>query len=102
MAYDRYLAICKPLQYSAIMRRRTVTIFLLLAWIAPTAQRSQTFNIYGLMVLVNLLIVPVMFILFSYARILLISYQSSKELMEEWLNGQGVERPPLDTKKGHS
>uniref|UniRef100_H2S2L8 Olfactory receptor n=1 Tax=Takifugu rubripes TaxID=31033 RepID=H2S2L8_TAKRU len=117
MAYDRYLAICKPLQYSAIMRRRTVTIFLLLAWIAPTAQvavaiirnanrklcnfifkgiicnstvynlhcqrRSQAFNIYGLMVLVNLLIVPVMFILFSYARILLISYQSSKEVRKK-------------------
>nr|ABC43461.1 odorant receptor [Takifugu rubripes] len=116
MAYDRYLAICKPLQYSAIMRRRTVTIFLLLAWIAPTAQvavptimnanrklcnfifkgiicnstmfnlhcqRSETFNIYGLMVLVNLLIVPVMFILFSYARILLISYQSSKEVRKK-------------------
>ncbi|TWW80238.1 Olfactory receptor-like protein COR2 [Takifugu flavidus] len=44
-------------------------------------QRSETFNIYGLMVLVNLLIVPVMFILFSYARILLISYQSSKETL---------------------
>lgn len=116
MAYDRYVAICKPLQYSAIMRRRTVTIFLLLAWIAPASQvavpaimnantklcnfifqgiicnstifrlhcrRSPTFNIYGLMVLVNVLILPVIFILFSYTRILIISYQSSKEVRKK-------------------
>ncbi|TWW80231.1 hypothetical protein D4764_01G0000460 [Takifugu flavidus] len=51
-------------------------------------QRSETFNIYGLMALVNLVIVPVMFILFSYARILLISYQSSKEASS--LNGLGL------------
>lgn len=113
MAYDRYLAICTPLRYQALMRTRRVAALLLLAWMVPAAkvavptimnanrklctflfkgiicnstiynlhcQRSPVMNIYGLMVLVNLLILPVIFILFSYARILLVSYQSSKEV----------------------
>lgn len=113
MAYDRYLAICTPLRYPAVMRRRRVAALLLLAWITPASQvavptiknanqklctflfkgiicnstiynlhcqRSLAMNIYGLMVLVNLLILPVIFILFSYARILLVSYHSSKEV----------------------
>ncbi|KAF3694384.1 Olfactory receptor 13C2 Olfactory receptor OR9-12 [Channa argus] len=35
MSYDRYVSICKPLQYPTIMRKTTVSIFLLLAWILP-------------------------------------------------------------------
>ncbi|CAG13302.1 unnamed protein product [Tetraodon nigroviridis] len=113
MAYDRYVAICTPLRYPAVMRRRRVAALLLLAWVAPAfqtavptitnankklchfvfkgmicnstaydllCQRSQTLNIYGLIVLVNLVILPVVFILFSYIRILLVSYQSSREV----------------------
>lgn len=113
MAYDRYLAICEPLRYAAVMKRRRVAALLLLAWIAPAfqlgvptivnanmklchfvfkgiicnstvyelhCQRSPTLNVFGLVVLVNLLILPVVFILFSYARILLVSYQSSGEV----------------------
>ncbi|CAG13301.1 unnamed protein product, partial [Tetraodon nigroviridis] len=113
MAYDRYVAICTPLRYPAVMRRRRVAALLLLAWVAPSilvvvptitnankklchfvfkgiicnstiydllCQRSQILNIYGLIVLVNLVILPVIFILFSYIRILLVSYQSSREV----------------------
>ncbi|CAI5670409.1 unnamed protein product [Oreochromis niloticus] len=35
MAYDRYVAICKPLQYHIIMRKTTVSIFLIIAWVVP-------------------------------------------------------------------
>ncbi|XP_037542586.1 olfactory receptor 6N2-like [Nematolebias whitei] len=35
MAFDRYVSICKPLQYHTIMRKTTVCIFLVLAWLIP-------------------------------------------------------------------
>lgn len=113
MAYDRYLAICRPLCYPALMSSRRLAALLLWAWVTPACQvavptimnankklcnlvfkgiicnstiydlhcqRSPALNVYGLMVLVSLLILPVVFILLSYARILLVSYQSSKEV----------------------
>ncbi|KAM9347084.1 olfactory receptor 11A1-like [Symphorus nematophorus] len=113
MAYDRYVSICKPLQYPTIMKKTNVTIFLVLAWILPACQvavpavlnankklckfnfkgiicnsavyklhcvRSRVLNIYGLMVFVNLVILPVLFVLFTYTRILIISYQSCREV----------------------
>ncbi|XP_030284961.1 olfactory receptor 11A1-like [Sparus aurata] len=38
MAYDRYVSICKPLQYATIMRTTTVNICLGLAWLLPACQ----------------------------------------------------------------
>ncbi|XP_071328562.1 olfactory receptor 6N2-like [Trachinotus anak] len=35
MAYDRYVSICKPLQYPTIMRKTTIEVFLALAWLFP-------------------------------------------------------------------
>ncbi|XP_013886815.1 olfactory receptor 142-like, partial [Austrofundulus limnaeus] len=33
MAFDRYVSICKPLQYHTIMRKTTVSVFLVLSWL---------------------------------------------------------------------
>ncbi|MED6246530.1 hypothetical protein ATANTOWER_019319 [Ataeniobius toweri] len=38
MAYDRYVSICKPLQYPTIMSNATVSILLILAWTLPASQ----------------------------------------------------------------
>ncbi|XP_075334667.1 olfactory receptor 6N2-like [Odontesthes bonariensis] len=35
MAYDRYVSICKPLRYPTIMRKTTVSILLVFAWVVP-------------------------------------------------------------------
>ncbi|XP_028249702.1 olfactory receptor 6N2-like [Parambassis ranga] len=43
-------------------------------------ERSAVQNIYGLVVLVNLLFFPVLFILFTYIRIFIIAYQSCREM----------------------
>ncbi|XP_045909967.1 olfactory receptor 11A1-like [Micropterus dolomieu] len=113
MAYDRYVSICKPLQYQTIMRKSTVTIFLVLAWLVPACQdvvpvvlnankklcnfvfkgiicnstvyklhceSSGVLNIYGLIVFVNGLFLPVLFILFTYTRIFIITYHSCREV----------------------
>ncbi|XP_026232559.1 olfactory receptor 6N2-like [Anabas testudineus] len=113
MSYDRYVSICKPLQYPTIMRQTNICIFLVLAWLLPVCQVAVTtvmnadkklcnftlkgiicnstifklhcvssglLNIYGLVVLVNIVLLPVLFILFTYTRILIISYRSSREV----------------------
>ncbi|XP_078119081.1 olfactory receptor 13F1-like [Sander vitreus] len=76
MAYDRYVSICKPLQYPTIVRKKTVNIFLILAWTLP----ASVLNIYGLIVFVIAVPLPVLFILFTYTRILIIIYRSSREV----------------------
>nr|XP_046259633.1 olfactory receptor 11A1-like [Scatophagus argus] len=113
MSFDRYVSICKPLQYPAIMRKTTVSIFLMLAWLIPACQvavsvvlssnrkicnitlkgifcnntvyklqcvvsREQT--IRDMLIVLNVALLPVLFILFSYIRIFIISYRSSREV----------------------
>ncbi|XP_026232487.1 olfactory receptor 6K3-like [Anabas testudineus] len=113
MSYDRYVSICKPLQYATIMRKSNISLMLLLAWILPSCQfavsivlsadaklcnftfsgiicnstifklhcvSSGLLNIYGLFSFVCILLLPVLFILFTYTRILIISYRSSREV----------------------
>ncbi|XP_068590283.1 olfactory receptor 11A1-like [Cebidichthys violaceus] len=113
MAYDRYVSICKPLKYPTIMKKNTVKILLILAWIVPACQmsvlipqsasiklcsftlkgiicnstvhklhcvRSQLLNIFGLIVLVDVVLLPLLFIVFTYAKIFIITYRSSREV----------------------
>ncbi|XP_013889520.1 olfactory receptor 6N2-like, partial [Austrofundulus limnaeus] len=121
MAYDRYVSICKPLQYPTIMRRRTVSTLLIYAWITPAFHLSlslmavrilnerpcsYTLNgitcnsplyyllcmhlevlvIVDMLTLLNVALIPVVFILFSYTRILTISYRSSNEVKKKALH----------------
>ncbi|XP_026232488.1 olfactory receptor 6N2-like [Anabas testudineus] len=113
MSYDRYVSICKPLQYPSIMRKSNISLMLLLAWLLPACQfavsivlsadakicnfnfngiicnstvfklhcvSSGPLNIFGLVAFVYILLLPVLFILFTYTRILIISYRSSREV----------------------
>nr|XP_020443931.1 olfactory receptor 11A1-like [Monopterus albus] len=111
MAYDRYVSICKPLQYPTIMRKNTISVILALAWFVPACElalsialnaniklcnftlkgifcnnsfytircvSSVALSVYGVFILLNLALLPMLFILFTYTRILIISYQNSK------------------------
>lgn len=113
MAYDRYVSICKPLQYLTIMNKTTICTFLVLAWFVPSCQLavptgfsakeklcrfalkgifcnnslyklqcvlSKARVIRDMIILVNVALFPVLFIIFTYTRILLITYKSSREV----------------------
>uniref|UniRef100_A0A3B4V5H9 Olfactory receptor n=1 Tax=Seriola dumerili TaxID=41447 RepID=A0A3B4V5H9_SERDU len=116
MAYDRYVSICKPLQYPTIMRKTTVSIFLGLAWLVPACHitlpialsantklcnftlkgifcnnsiyklhcvSSRALSVYGVIVLLNVTIFPVIFICFTYTKIFIITYQSCGEVRKK-------------------
>ncbi|XP_034549303.1 olfactory receptor 6N2-like [Notolabrus celidotus] len=109
MAYDRYVSICKPLQYPTIMSKTTVSIFLVVAWLVPCCQTavavllsadmklcnftlegifcnnlmyslhcvsSRALSVFGIFALVDVGLFPMLFILFTYTRILIISCRS--------------------------
>ncbi|CAN9498457.1 unnamed protein product [Ophioblennius macclurei] len=113
MSYDRYVSICKPLQYQVVMRTGTVCAFLAFAWsfsallmMVPTAlsadmklcrftldsvicnnamynlhcDGSIARSVFGAVALVLTVLFPVLFIIFTYSRILVVSYRSCKEV----------------------
>uniref|UniRef100_A0AAZ1XEU3 Olfactory receptor n=1 Tax=Oreochromis aureus TaxID=47969 RepID=A0AAZ1XEU3_OREAU len=110
MAYDRYVAICKPLQYQIIMRKTTVSISLVIAWLVPgchmavlaiasTEAKLCDFKIKGifcnnavytlqcqrsrLITIFDLVILPMLFIVFTYTTIFIVSHQSCKEIRKK-------------------
>ncbi|XP_028250309.1 olfactory receptor 11A1-like [Parambassis ranga] len=116
MAYDRYVSICKPLQYSMIMRKKTVSMLLALAWLIPACQLtaltiitanqklcnftlkvifcnnsiyklhcvwSRVIYLFGLLSLVNIALLPILFILFTYSKIFIITYKHSIEVRKK-------------------
>ncbi|XP_061734833.1 olfactory receptor 11A1-like [Nerophis ophidion] len=116
MSYDRYVSICKPLQYPTIMGRRTVIVFLTLAWLLPACEvavatvissqhklcdfttrgifcnntffklhcvKSAFLTVYGLFVMMNFLVVPSMFILFTYIKIFTVTYHKCAEVRKK-------------------
>ncbi|KAM4557817.1 olfactory receptor 4D6-like [Odontesthes bonariensis] len=116
MAYDRYVSICKPLQYATIMRKTTVVFILAFAWLAPACQiavpvalnantklcnfilkgvfcnnsiyklhcvSSAALSVYGVIVLINVTVIPVLFILFTYTKIFTVTYKSSGEVRKK-------------------
>uniref|UniRef100_A0A3Q3MPB3 Olfactory receptor n=1 Tax=Mastacembelus armatus TaxID=205130 RepID=A0A3Q3MPB3_9TELE len=113
MAYDRYVSICKPLQYPTIMRKRTVSVFLALSWLVPACQEiglvtlianqklcsftlkvifcnnsiyklfcvtSKAITVFGIFNFLHVVVLPVLFIIFTYTRILIICYHSCGEV----------------------
>ncbi|XP_030613293.1 olfactory receptor 6N2-like [Archocentrus centrarchus] len=116
MAYDRYVAICKPLQYPIIMTKTTVSIFLVIAWLVPSChiavqaigsaeaklcdfnlkgifcnnavytlqcERSRLITVFGVVCLLDLVILPMLFIVFTYMNIFIVSYRSCKEVRKK-------------------
>ncbi|XP_026151654.1 olfactory receptor 11H2-like [Mastacembelus armatus] len=113
MSYDRYVSICKPLHYPTIMRKSTVSIFLVLAWLVPACNvavptilsadmklcnfflngifcnnsiyslhcvSSKARSIFGSVALTISALLPLLFILFTYTRIFIISYRSGRKV----------------------
>ncbi|KAK2840440.1 hypothetical protein Q5P01_014180 [Channa striata] len=116
MSYDRYVSICKPLQYPTIMKKSTVSIMLVFAWLFPPCNFALTavmtaseklcshilqgifcnnivYKLYcvisrariirDMVVLVAVVLLPVIIILFTYTRILIIVYRSSREVRKK-------------------
>ncbi|XP_030613298.1 olfactory receptor 2T27-like [Archocentrus centrarchus] len=117
MAYDRYVSICKPLQYPTLMKKTTVTVLLVSAWLLPACQlfpsvvmshsykicnftlngifcnnaisklycdtSRATYIIYGVFILLNTVVLPLLFILFTYSKIFVICYRSCREVRKK-------------------
>ncbi|KAL3969537.1 olfactory receptor [Sarotherodon galilaeus] len=115
-AYDRYVAICKPLQYQTIMGKTTVSIFLAVTWRVPACHivvltagsaeatlcnfnlkgifcnnavytlqcvKSRLITVFGVVALIDLVILPMLFIVFTYSNIFILTYQSCKEVRKK-------------------
>ncbi|XP_017571729.1 olfactory receptor 6N2-like [Pygocentrus nattereri] len=118
MAYDRYVSICKPLQYATLIKMSTVKKILFFCWFVPsceigisiilTYQQLCKFKLnriycnnysvaklncgditamstYGLIALGVNVFLPVIFIIYSYVRILEVCLKNSKDFRRKAL-----------------
>ncbi|XP_049331926.1 putative gustatory receptor clone PTE03 [Astyanax mexicanus] len=119
MAYDRYVSICKPLQYATLVNMSTVKTLLIICWVLPACENGITMiltyrltlckfklnriycnnyaivklscedttanNSYGLFTLVVCIFPPVIFVIYSYIRILDVCLKNSKEFRRKAL-----------------
>ncbi|XP_072531059.1 olfactory receptor 6N2-like [Salminus brasiliensis] len=119
MAYDRYVSICRPLQYATLVKMSTVRKLLFICWFLPSCEvgigdiltyqlklckfqlhriycnnsallklsceDTSVRNSYGLFVLVIAVFPPVIFIIFSYVRILTVCLKNSKDFRRKAL-----------------
>ncbi|XP_056454405.1 olfactory receptor 52E4-like [Gadus chalcogrammus] len=120
MAFDRYVSICRPLQYHSLVRTQTVKLILVLAFCLPICKMgigiipsaslrlckfvltritcdnyslvkagcgdSSVINAYGLFVMVLSIVPHLIFIVFSYTKILIICLRSSRDFRKGALN----------------
>uniref|UniRef100_A0A3P9JWF9 Olfactory receptor n=1 Tax=Oryzias latipes TaxID=8090 RepID=A0A3P9JWF9_ORYLA len=113
MSYDRYVSICKPLQYAIIMKKIKAVVFVGLAWgvpvchlVVPVIRKSKkelcSFTLTGIfcnnsinylfcaglgepmisgfIILFNVVILPMLFIIFTYTKILIVVHKSSRKV----------------------
>ncbi|XP_036421665.1 olfactory receptor 52E8-like [Colossoma macropomum] len=119
MAYDRYVSICKPLQYATLVKMSTVKKILLCCWFVPACVVGTSIILtyqlqlckfhldriycnnyaiaklscgdtsvtksYGLFGLTLAVFPPVIFIIYSYVRILDVCLKNSKEFRRKAL-----------------
>ncbi|XP_026773818.1 putative gustatory receptor clone PTE03 [Pangasianodon hypophthalmus] len=119
MAYDRYVSICKPLQYATIVKMTTVRKLLFLSWFLPSCEigisvilaaqlplckfklnriycggysiiklscrETSVNNIYGLFAFCIAVFPPMIFIIYSYFRILAVCLKNSKDFRRKAL-----------------
>uniref|UniRef100_A0A8C6TBM5 Odorant receptor, family F, subfamily 115, member 15 n=1 Tax=Neogobius melanostomus TaxID=47308 RepID=A0A8C6TBM5_9GOBI len=78
MAFDRYVAICKPLQYSALMTGRTVVRLVVWAWglFKLSCENTYINNIYGLFFTVVLFSGSMGSMVLTYSKIMVICLRS--------------------------
>uniref|UniRef100_A0A9J8CNN5 G-protein coupled receptors family 1 profile domain-containing protein n=2 Tax=Cyprinus carpio TaxID=7962 RepID=A0A9J8CNN5_CYPCA len=113
MAFDRLVAISKPLHYNNIITTRFLTLLIVIAWLYPiicvgsgglltsrlkmcgsklfkvychnyeivklSCVNHNINNIYGLIVTIATIFIPLIFILYSYVKILIICQRSSQD-----------------------
>uniref|UniRef100_A0A3B4D102 Olfactory receptor n=1 Tax=Pygocentrus nattereri TaxID=42514 RepID=A0A3B4D102_PYGNA len=117
MAYDRYVSICKPLQYATLVKMSTVKKLLFFCWFVPSCEMGISIilsyrplckfklnriycnssiakltcgdltvvNLYGMIALPIVVCPPVMFVIYSYIRILHVCLKNSKEFRRKAL-----------------